>query len=248
MRIFHFVLFTLTEYIRSGRILVEIIAAAAVFYIFFLRYTVQADYFFSTAGVLVLILTFYTTSVILGLGDRPQGYVLLVRKLGRGGYLLGLYLAAFIVEMGFYGIISLATALLNPAVDLDIRGWVLGTIPLALNVALLGALLMLLTPIVLTASWRLVVLAVVALAFSGNLIGGPILNVLWEPIRVALDVSRTIFSTPLLPAFTGFSLSVTRDYSNFNIAIPFAQLSLTLSLIALSMYAFSKRDIIFSSS
>jgi hypothetical protein len=66
------------------------------------------------------------------------------------------------------------------------------------------------------------------------------------PIATALEVLRTIFSTPLLPAFTGFALSLSRDYSGIGVAIPLAQLSLTLSLLALAVYAFARRELIFS--
>ncbi len=120
-------------------------------------------------------------------------------------------------------------------------------IPLLLNVALLGALLTLLSPMVLAAGWRLAILALVAIAFSGNLLGGVVMQQLGS-LATALEVLRTIFSTPLLPAFTGFALSVSRDYSGIGFVIPLAQLSLTLSLLALALYAFTRHELIFSGS
>jgi len=89
-RTFRFVSFTLVEYARSGRILVEMLASMIFFYIFLRRWTSlpSPEYFFSTTSLFALALTFYSTSATLGLGDRPQGYLLLVRRLGRGGYLL----------------------------------------------------------------------------------------------------------------------------------------------------------------
>ena len=248
-RTFRFAAFTLVEYTRSGRILVEVLASVACFYLFFRRWTspMLADYFFSTAGLFMLGLAFYTTSSILGLGDRPQGYIILVRRLGRAGYLLGLYLAAIAVAGAIYGAISLGVALYNPIADLNVRGWLLGSLPLLLNVALLSALLTLLAPMVLTTGWRLLVLGLIAIAFSGNLLGGQTMSALPEAIATGLNVLRTIFSTPLLPAFTGFALSVSRDYHGIAVIIPIAQLSLTLSLLSLAVYAFSRRDLIFSS-
>ena len=106
-------------------------------------------------------------------------------------------------------------------------------------------MLTLLAPMVLSSGWRLTILALVAIAFSGNLLGGPTMQRL-GPIATALDVLRTIFSTPLLPAFTGFELSLSRDYSGISAAIPLAQLSLTLGLLALAVYAFTRRELIFS--
>lgn len=244
MRTLRFAQFTLVEYARSGRILIELLATLGVFYLFLWRPTFEPDYFFSTGGLFVLALTFYTTSAILGLGDRPQGYVVLVRALGRRGYLLGLYLAALLVELGVYGLLSLAVALVRSVPDMTLRDWLLGSLPLALNIALLNALLTLLAPLVLTAGWRLLILAVVATAFSGNLISGPTLSSLPQWLTRLLDFLRTVFSTPLLPAFTGFSLAVTRDYSGANIAIPFAQFFLVVSLLALAIYAFARRELI----
>jgi len=113
-------------------------------------------------------------------------------------------------------------------------------------VALLAAMLTLMAPMVLPAGWRLAMLALIAIAFSGSLIGGQTLAELPVPITTTLNVLRAIFSTPLLPAFTGFALSISRDYSGLALAIPIAQLSLTLGLLALALYVFSRREIIFS--
>jgi hypothetical protein len=248
IRTFRFTGFTLVEYVRSGRILVELLASVIFFYIFLRRWTSSPvpEYFFETTSLFVLALAFYSTSSMLSLGDRPQGYLLLVRRLGRGGYLLGFYLAAQAIVWSIYGLISLVMALYNPIQGLDVRGWLLGSLPLLLNVALLGALLTLLTPIVLPATGRLAVLAFVAIAFSGGLIGGQTLAELPAPITAALDVSRTIFSTPLLPAFTGFALSISRDYSGIAFAIPLAQLFLTLGLLTMAVYVFARREVILS--
>ena len=65
-------------------------------------------------------------------------------------------------------------------------------------------------------------------------------------MTAAINVARTIFSTPLLPAFTGFALSISRDYSGIAFAIPLAQLFLTLSLLTMAVYVFARREIILS--
>ena len=249
-RTLRFTGFTLVEYARSGRILVELLAGVIFFYIFLRRWTSLPlpEYFFSTTSLFALALTFYSTSAALGLGDRPQGYLLLVRQLGRSGYLLGFYLAAQAIVWGIYGLISLVTAIYNPIQGMDVGGWLLGSLPLLLNAALLGALLTLLAPIVLPATGRLAVLALVAIAFSSGLIGGKTLADLPGPVRAAIDIARAIFSTPLLPAFTGFELSISRDYSGIAFAIPLAQLFLTLSLLMMAVYVFARREIILSGS
>jgi hypothetical protein len=244
-----FAWFTLTDYLRSGRLLVEFLAIAATFAIFFWRLTdadVTPAYFFSVASVFSALLLFYTATALFGLGDRPQGYVLITRHLGRTGYLLGLYLAAVLVGWGAYGALSLLVALLKPVTGLGMSGWLAGSVPLLLNLALLGALLTLLTPLVLPTFWRLLALVFIALAFSGNLIGGQTLEELWSPIRTAIDIVRTIFSTPLLPAFSGYTLAVSQDYSAGGVVTLITQLTLTCSLLMLAVYAFHRREIVFS--
>lgn len=246
-RTLRFAGFTLLEYARSGRILLELAATLAVGYIFFRRWAtlMPPEYFFGTAAVFSLVLTFYTASSVLALGDRPQGYVVLARGIGRAGYLLGLYCATLAVVVGAYGALSLGVAIFSPVAGLGVADWLLGTLPLLLNVALLGALLVLMAPMVLSTGWRLAILGLVALAFSGSLLGGPTLATLPQGVASALDVVRTLFSAPLLPAFTGFALAVSRDYSGINAVIPLAQLSLTLGLLALAVYAFGRRELIF---
>ncbi|HEX9373150.1 MAG TPA: hypothetical protein VF897_19210 [Roseiflexaceae bacterium] len=248
IRTLRFAAFTLVEYARSGRILVELIAGMIFFYVFLRRWTSapSPQYFFSATSLFTLALSFFTASTVMGLGDRPQGYLMLAGRLGRAGYLVGLYLATQAIVGGVYGLICLATALYNPVQGLDMRNWVLGSIPLLLNAALLCALLTLLAPMVLPATGRLAVLALVAVAFSGSLIGGQTLADLPAPLTLALSVLRTILSTPLLPAFTGFELAVTRQYDGIAFAIPLAQLSLALGLLSLAVYVFGRREIIFS--
>lgn len=79
-----------------------------------------------------------------------------------------------------------------------------------------------------------------------ELIGGAALSSLPESVATALDVMRTILSTPLLPAFTGFAISVSRDYSGASAVVPVAQLFLVIGLLAFAVYSFAKREIVFS--
>src|SRR5215211_4349566 len=116
IRTVRFATFTLVEYARSGRILVDLLAGVIFFYLFLRRFdsSPTPEYFFSVNSLFTLGLSFYTASAIMGLGDRPQGYLVLSRRLGRGGYVLGLYLAILAVVWGIYALISLATTIYNP--------------------------------------------------------------------------------------------------------------------------------------
>lgn len=248
LRTMRFTGFTLLDYGRSGRILIELIAVMAFFFIFLRRWGqgINGEYFFTVVGIFMLVLTFYTTSAVIGLGDRPQGYVVLARRLSRSSYLIGLYLATLCIVMGIYGLVCIATAIHNPPFDLSLRGWVLGTLPLSLNAGILTALLMMLSPLVFPSGWRLFVLGLIAVAFSSNFIGGPLLASLPEVVQRLLQSAQTILSWPLVPAFSGFALSLSRDYSGSAPVILLAQLSLLAALLGLALYAFSRRDLIFS--
>ncbi len=249
LRTLRFTGFTLLEYLRSARILLELIAAATFWYIFLRRsgQSIDAEYFFTVTGVFAPALTLYTMSAVIGLGDRPQGYVLLVRKLNRAQYLIGLFASALAIVSGVYGLVCLTSAFLNPPTNLTLAGWGLGTLPLLLNAALLSALLLMLSPLVFSPGWRLFVLGLIALAFSGSFISGPFLDSLPVTVIDVLRAVQAVLGAPLVPAFYGFQLSMTRDYST--IAAPvnlLAQLMLLISLLGLAIYAFSRRDLIFS--
>lgn len=247
LRLLHFTGFTLLEYLRSGRVAIEIIAALSVYAIFFRR-PMNAEYFFSVCGVFTPVLTLYTMAAFIGLGDRPQGYVLLSRGIGRATFLLGLFLGACTIVAGAYGLLCIAVAALNRPTDLNLGGWFLGTLPLLLNIGLLAALMLMLSPLVFPTSWRLLVLGLIALAFSSNFLGGQLLETLPDAVRALLRALQALLGGPLVPAFYGFQLAVTRDYgSPTAIANLLAQASLLVSLLGLSIYAFARRDLIFSS-
>lgn len=241
--------FSLLEYLRSGRVLVEVIAAVIVYAVFFRRpITVTAEYFFTVCGIFTPVLTLYTMAALLGLGDRPQSYVLLSRGLGRTAFLLGLFAAAWIIVAGTYGLLALLVGLLNRAPDLSLLSWMLGTLPLLLNIGLLAALMTMLSPMVFVTSWRLLILGMIAMAFSSNFIGGTMLQAMPESLRALLRAAQALLGGPLVPAFYGFQLAVTRDYSSPTaVANLLAQSSLLLALLGLALYAFMRRDLIFSS-
>src|ERR687886_1061256 len=114
-RILIFTRLALTEYARSGRILIELTAGIAFWGIFFQNSAVllSLQQVFQLSGIFTILLTLYTTSSMLNLGDRAQGYIVLSRPLGRRGYLLGLYIAAVLVVWLTYVLILGLTILVN---------------------------------------------------------------------------------------------------------------------------------------
>jgi hypothetical protein len=246
LRTFAFARFTLLEYLRSGRIWVELLAAG-VFYIVFLRGDIPAEKYFSLAGIFCLLLSLYTTSVIVGLGDRPQGYVVLARRVGRAGYLLGLYISTMVVLTLAYLLVAALTIGLSQVEGLPLLRWALGSLPLLLNVALLSALLLMLSPLVFSAGWRLLVLTLIALAFSGNwdFLGNAALETLPPTVQSVLSSLQTILGWPLVPAFSGFALALDPTY-NSALTILVSQVSLLIALLGISIYSFVQREVLLS--
>ena len=244
--------FTLSEYTRSGRILIEL-GAFVVFAYIFLRKpntaaTLTFTQFFGMVAVFVLAQTIYTTSVLVSMGNRAQGYVVLARPLGRKGYLVGLWLAAFLIGLANLLLCSLVAALVNPAQNLSatpgIAIWLLGALPLVLDIALIAALVMFLSSLVLSSGWRLVMLAVLALASVGSTdVFSKIVNV-EGPVSRILAAVRTIVALPLTPLLAGFELSVQRLYSPQAVAVILGQVTLLVAVLAFAMFAFDRRDII----
>jgi hypothetical protein len=111
----------------------------------------------------------------------------------------------------------------------------------------MAALLLVLSPLVLSTGWRLFMLGLIALAFSKNFFGNAALETFPTLLQELLNSAQTILSWPMVPAFSGFALSMSRDYSGNAPAILVAQLSLIITLLGLSIYSFSRREIILQS-
>lgn len=247
-RLLTFIWFTLLEYGRSGRILVEFFAGTVFFYIFFVKHwtgRVDGEAFFTLTGIFLLALAIYTVSSMIHLGDRPHGYVILSRKIGRAGYLCGYYIAAYIIIVLLYLLISLAGWSFHYVKALDTIGWLIGSVPLLLNIGLFMALLLMLSPMVFSTGWRLFILGLIALAFSGNFLSGPAMQKLPETARILLASLQMILSLPLVPAFSGFALSVHHKFGSQAVVVIVAQLSLLVALLSMSLYAFSQRELVF---
>ncbi len=240
-RIAVFTRLTLAEYMRSGRILIELTLAVAFWGLFFQnpRGFLGLTQVFQLSGIFTLLLTLYTASSMLSLGDRAQGYIVLTRPLGRRGYLLGLYIAAVIVVWLTYAVVMALTILVNRPVDFTLRDLILGTLPTLLNVALLAALMMLVSSFVLKNVPRLLVLAALAIALYSNS---------WPQARGnrLIAALQSAFSWLLVPAMRGFQLAETRAYEGGGLAILLAQAAMAVLLISLALIAFSRRDLILS--
>lgn len=241
-RILTFTQFTLTEYVRSGRIIVEIIATMLFWALFLRQWPVDLSQFFSLTGIFTLLLSLYTTSSLLSLGERPQGYTIVTRPLGRHGYLLSHYFVALIVVTAMFLLVTAVTLFYNQLVfrgafDFSLGEVVKGAVPLLLNVALLASLMVLLSSLVLSNTLRLLVLAILAVALYSQA---------WHlsPLFPYIRPLQSLFSWPIYPAIAGFKLATTREFTGPALYIPVAQLALTVLLLSLALSAFKRRDII----
>jgi hypothetical protein len=236
-RLLVFIRFTLAEYVRSGRFLIELMATVVFWTLFLRQYQVDLQQFFSITGIFTLLLTLYTTSSLLSLGERPQGYLMLTRPLGRNGYLLGHYVVAVIVVAIMFGVVALLTRIVAPPFDWSVAELFKGALPLLLNVGLLAALLVLLSSLVLSNTLRLTLLAVLAIALYSNAWH------LWPGFRF-IEPLQSLFSWPIYPAIAGFRLATTREFGSEGPYIMLAQLALTVLLVSLALSSFKRRDII----
>jgi hypothetical protein len=250
-RLVRFSFFTLLDYLRSGRILVELLITLGCFYLFLWprnEETLTVENFFSVAGLFSVALTLISMNTLLGLANRPQAYLLLRRRIGRIGYLLGSYSVAVLVVAGCYMLLSLLAALFSQIEGFGLVAWVLGSLPLMMNVALFGALVMLLSSLVLNAGWRLLILAMIAIALSDTMITGPLKSELPGPLLTGLAALQTLFSWPLVPPFFAYELAITRNYAGNAVLIIVAQFLLIIALLGLALYSFGRRDLQFSNS
>ncbi len=241
-RILTFTQFTLTEYVRSGRIIIEIIATMLFWALFLRQWPVDLNQFFSLTGVFTLLLSMYSTSALLSLGERPQGYTIITRPLGRPGYLLSHYFVALIVVGAMFLLVTAVTLFYNQLVfrgafEFPLGEVMKGAIPLLLNVALLASLMVLLSSLVLNNTLRLLVLAILAIALYSQA---------WHlsPIFPYIRPLQSLFSWPVYPAIAGFKLATTREFTGPALYIPLSQLALTVLLMSLALSAFKRRDII----
>jgi hypothetical protein len=248
IRTLHLTVFVFLEYVRSGRILADLMAMIVFYYLFFKVQwggRMDAEHFFTLLGIYTLAISLYTMSATLSLGDRPQNYILLSRRLGRTGYLLGLYLNAVGIVFAHYMLLCIVTRFFTYVEDLNIITWAFGSIPLLLNVGLFSALLLLLSPMVFSTGWRLFVLSLFALAFSGNFFTGVAQSAMPPTLLNVLKSLQTILSWPLVPAFSGFALAVDREISLYAGIVIVAQFSLLVALLGLAFFSFSRRELMF---
>lgn len=238
-RIFTWIRFVLSEYSRSGRILVELTLGIAFWGLFFQNRSVPItqEQMFSLTGLFSMALALYTTSAMLALGDRPQSYIILSRAVGRRGFLLGLYGAAVLVVWGVIALLIGLTLAIHRELITDWRLIGVGIAPLLLNVLLLSALMLLLSGFVARNWLRLGLLAILAIALYANT---------WNlsPAYRYLSPLQSIFSRIVEPAIAGQRLAVSREYGSGGWLVLLSQLVLAVLLVSIALASFRSRELV----
>ncbi len=236
-----FARFCLAEYLRSGRILVEVVAVVAAVWLIFwphgTRTGLNVEQFFGLGGLVALALSGYTAVAFATLGNRAAGYVVLARPLGRSGYFVGLYMASLIVATSSYVALTVLAVVVNLApplpATLGVGQWILGSLPLLLDAAAVAGFAYLLTPLVQPLPPRIAILAVLAIGLSPDL-----------GLGVVVDVVHTAIAVVLLPATLGYTLAATRDYGGDWALVIAVQAVLASVVFAAALLAFRRRDLI----
>ncbi len=239
-RLATFVRFLFADHVRSGRILVEL-GGTIAFWAVFLRSSLSSpltlDVFFSTSSIFTLLLTFYTASALLGVAERPQGYLLVTRPLGRRGYLLGFYIVAVLVALLMYVLLTVLTFIFNRPLDWSFVEWAKGGVPLVLNIGVVAALMTLMSSLVLQNRERLVVLAVLAVTLYSQTFHLRSFFRFIQPIQSAL-------SWLIVPPLRAYQLAITRAFEATDVFVLLGQIGLTAALLGLALWAFSRRNVI----
>ncbi|GAC1383806.1 MAG: hypothetical protein NVSMB42_01020 [Herpetosiphon sp.] len=229
--------FLIVDYARSGRILVEAAITVAFWGVFFQTARSTIPHLFSMTGILGMVLALYTTSSFLGLADRAQSYLILTRPLGRRGFLMGLYLAALLVVLGMITLLVVLVVMIRRPVGLLPSHLWFGLLPIMLNVALLAAVMLLMSSLVVRNGPRLVILALLAVALYSNT---------WNlsPAYRFIEPFQALFSRLVQPAIEGQRLAVSRDYAEGGVFVLLSQLGLTLLLVSLASLSFVRRELV----
>ena len=231
--------FALAEYVRSGRVVAEILAVVVVIWLaFWPRGNTGLDLrqLMSLGGLFLIALAAYTTAAFAVLGNRAAGYVFLARPLGRTGYLVGLQLAAFAVVLAAWTLLVTLVAALyvgnGRPVPTDLVAWGVGTVAILLNAASASLFTSLIVPLVVKGWQRLVSLGMLAIVLASYLDGGDSLG----PIG-------TVGSVVLLPFVAGHALAGQPHLDTPALFVLGGQLLVAAALFALALAIFNRRDL-----
>ncbi len=179
--------FSLEDYIRSGGLLVEVVAVLALHVVFFkyqaTTFGVDTAHFFGMLSVFTLVQAVYTTATLFRRAATPRAYVVLARLAQPGLYVRGKLLAALVITLALY-LGTLARVVGQRIIWEAPDRLALGSGALLLNALVALALSGLFSPLVTPRLARVGLFSVLALA-GGRL---SIRNSLWEQVSRPLSL------------------------------------------------------------
>ena len=228
--------FSLEDYIRSGSLLVEVVAVLALHVVFF-KYqasTFGADtaHFFGVLSIFTLAQAVYTTAMLFRRAATPRAYVVLARLAQPGLYVRGKLLAALVITLVLY-LGTLARVVAQRIVWEAPDRLALGSGAVLLNAVVALTLTGLFSPLVTPRLARIGLFSILALA-GGRL---SLRNSLWE------QLSRP-FSLLVSPVFNlhRFAVEGTTD--------PLTWLAVAVSVLVMAVawwvaeWRFPRRELI----
>lgn len=233
----------LREYVVSGRIVVELLAVCLFTLIFFWpqgRDSLSLERFMTIAGPFLVLLSVYTAVRVVRLGGQPQGLVFVLSPLRRHGFLAGLHGVAAAIGVLVYGALVVVVSVLyrsyGQPIEIGVRGWVVGGLPLLLDVVVVVALVLFLSQ-VFPFFERLVVRAVVG--------AGVLLLVLVNvaPGEQATTLVGQVVQVPRLLFLQSVALAMQPVWTLAGAGVLLIQAVLAVGLLAGAMVLFNRRDV-----
>jgi len=141
-------------------------------------------------------------------------------------------------------VLVLVQSVAQPA-TFSLDRWILGTLPLLLNTAIVAGFTTLMTPLVITKGWRLIILCLLLAGAGGlnasmNSIG---INSSGEALGRILSLAGIV----VMPVASGYVLPVGGGFDRPAIEVILGQIAMMLVLLALMLFAFCRRELIFRS-
>lgn len=244
-RVGNLTLFLLDDYRRSWKFLVELAGLVIVIWVFFWpRSTrgLEGEQFFTITGIFLLVQSAYTCGVFAMSGRNPRALLFLTRKVGKDGFMASLFAASLAMSTTVFAILTTCVFLLNWVMGQQILmtpgGWVRGTLPLALNVAMIQAFVLLVSPSVLPAWPRIAILGFLAVTATPDL-----RHVASQPaLEVLMNVLYGLGALLLTPLLSGLSLSISMRYGDGSLSILLWQGIDAALLLGTALAIFSRRE------
>lgn len=235
----------LREYLRSGRILVEIIGIAVAVWLFLWPNgaikALDPVLFFGISSVIMFFLAAYSSFAISRAGRHPAAYLLLSRQPGRHGYLLGLFAAISIIILIAYTELCLLVMLIwfFHSGTISLQSWLFGSVPLLVNTLIVATFVLLITPLVMSNRPRLIMLALLVIMVSREAdLFGP--GTQTSSLAPLLSLMRA----PLLPVVGGVALATQQTSAEGAWLLIASQLGLCAMILIGAVWAFMRRELI----